>query len=546
MSNTPLRPTDLFRRGRWLLAVTTVIAAGCSSGTPAGEPSATPATASEVETVEAEPVEPDTSVETADTDTDTDVESTIVATIHDDQPGTNFDRRLLGTNVPAWLGPDRLSDPAFHEAVINSGTTLLRMPGGSWSNSYDWLQCQLGNEPGCRWPWAATPTDFIGLMESTGLEGMWTVSINETAQHAAAAVAFFNGDVADTRAIGIDRNGVDWGTVGAWAQFRTSNGAAEPAGISLWEVGNEVYGGRPESGGDECASFGWEDVWTCDGTEYTLGTDEHDGYLTIRAAMVAVDPSIEVGAVGVPIPDEWGDWGNEVIEAAGDDLDFYVAHRYGFNESPEPPIAIERPQLLWPVIGSELRTRLDADIPIAVTEYNLISFAAGDTARSMSAAFNALYIADSIGQMAQSDISIANQWNMANGRTDSGADYGLIDADTYEPFPQYFAMQAWAGAGTTLLEATVDDDSVHLYPTRHDDGRLTVVIVNLNDQPVTIDLEIVSSALTGPMSVKSAVATDLRAETLDVVMDEAAFDAGTSRLTIPGWSITTMEEPLNG
>ena len=38
--------------------------------------------------------------------------------------------------------------------------------------------------------------------------------MNGTAQEAAALVAFFNGDVDDSRTIGPDRNGRDWGTVG--------------------------------------------------------------------------------------------------------------------------------------------------------------------------------------------------------------------------------------------------------------------------------------------------------------------------------------------
>ena len=42
-----------------------------------------------------------------------------------------LDRRLFGTNVPAWLGPDRLAYPAFLASTVALGTTLLRFPGGS-------------------------------------------------------------------------------------------------------------------------------------------------------------------------------------------------------------------------------------------------------------------------------------------------------------------------------------------------------------------------------------------------------------------------------
>ena len=161
--------------------------------------------------------------------------------------------------------------------MVASGTTLLRLPGGSWSNHYDWLGCELGDPQRCDWTWAMRPSDFLGLLEATGLPAMWTVSINGTAEEAAAAVAFFNGNVDDDRPIGSDRNGRDWLTVGHWAQLRADDGHPEPVPIRYWEVGNEVYG-AVQAAGPGCASWGWEDVWTCDGTEYVEGTADHDGF----------------------------------------------------------------------------------------------------------------------------------------------------------------------------------------------------------------------------------------------------------------------------
>ncbi len=155
---------------------------------------------------------------------------------------------------------------------------------------------------------------------------MWTASFSGTAEEAAAAVAFFNGDVDDDRVIGVDEEGRDWQTVGEWARLRAAGGHPDPARIELWEVGNEVYGAKPAAGPD-CAPFGWEDVWTCDGTQYIEGDDVHDGYLEFRDAMLAVDPDIEVGAVGLPDGESWGNWGDEVIAGAGDLLDFYVIHQ---------------------------------------------------------------------------------------------------------------------------------------------------------------------------------------------------------------------------
>ncbi len=290
----------------------------------------------------------------------------------------------------------------------------------------------------------------------------------------------------------VDRNGVDWQTVGTWARLRAENGHPEPVRIDLWEIGNEVYGGRPEAGGDECASFGWEDVWTCDGAEYVDGDAEHDGYRDIRAAMIEVDPSIGVGAVGVGDPSSWSNWGNEVIEGAAGEFDFYVVHHYGFDESPDPEAALRRPAEIWPDLADGLGQALPADIPVAITEYNLVSFASGDIDRTMTRAANALYIAETVGQMATQGVAIANQWNLANGTAEGGTDYGMIDLRDGSVFPQYHALRLWSLAGDALLDHDGLDPAgdLRVYPTRRADGSLAVVTINLGADEVLLDLEL--------------------------------------------------------
>jgi hypothetical protein len=404
-----------------------------------------------------------------------------------------FDRRVLGSNVAAWEGPDGLANPEFRTALVSSGVTHVRMPGGSWSNSYDWLGCEEGDQARCQWPWAARPSDFVDLLQTTGLGAIWTVSINETAEQAAAAVAFFNGAVGDETTIGIDRGGVDWGTVGQWAQLRVEHGHPNPVGIQLWEVGNEVYGATQESGGADCASFGWEDVWTCDGTRYIEGDDRHDGFLEIREAMLAVDDSIEVGAVGVLEPNEWGDFGNEVIAAADDSLDFYVVHQYGFDHSASVGEIVRRPRELWSDALPSLNAALEG-VPIAVTEHNLVAFDSGDTERSMTLAVNAFFLAKSIGELVRGGVPIANQWSFASGTAASGTNYGLIDGDTLEPFPSYFSMFLWSRFGDDRHEVVKSNDSdvdaLDVHAATRDDGTITTLVINASDSDVATSLEL--------------------------------------------------------
>lgn len=483
-----------------LLCAIAISMAACSAPA-AQQPSATPAPASTSSLVQLDPsaTRPTTAaVSTSDPGTGT--PRIIINTDGDARP---IDRRLLGTNVPAWLGSDRLSNPLLHSRLAALGPTLLRLPGGSWSNAYSWQACENKDEAdGCYWTWAARPSDFISLLRATDQEAMWTVSINGTAKEAAALVAFFNGAVGDEREIGVDVRGRDWKTVGYWARLRAEHGSPEPLPIKLWEVGNEVYGGKA-GGGAQCADWGWEDVWTCDGVEYINGVgegaDHHEGYLEFRAAMRAVDPKIFVGAVGVSDPASWSNWGNEVIALAGENLDFYVIHEYGFgSEPPDAQTILAQPQQTWPQVMAALNDAFDRyaggrRAPIAVTEYNMVAVQDLDNQQLMRRAVNALFIADTIGQMASQGISVANQWDLANGRANNGTDYGLLDSETFARSPQYYAMALWQRFGDELLpvESTLPaDTTLSVYAGLAADGTLSLMAINKTAQPISADIYI--------------------------------------------------------
>lgn len=400
--------------------------------------------------------------------------------VHDGAAGTPFDHRLLGTNLPAWVGPARLADPAFVDATIASGATVVRMPGGSWSDSYDWLACE-NLTPGCMWDGSARPQDYAGFLEATGTEGMWTVNVNGTAQSAAALVAYFNGSVDDTRAIGVDRHGVDWQTVATWARLRAEHGHAEPVGVRLWEIGNEVWGARSSAIGT-CAAFGWEDAWTCDGDLYVHGDADHDGFLAIRSAMRDVDSTIAVGAVGTPDQATWSGWGAKVIGGTAGQLDFYVLHHYGFDAQPRVADVLRAPAAQWPggvpaVAGALATANPGSEVPVAVTEFNLVATQDVDDEALMTKAVNALYVADTIGQMASSGVAIANQWNLINGRAGNGTDYGMLD-ETSRSAPQYAGFALWQYAGDALVPVDGADGGLGVYATSRADGAAVVLVIN--------------------------------------------------------------------
>jgi hypothetical protein len=414
---------------------------------------------------------------------------------------TPFDARLLGSNLPAWLNPTSFADGTFRARTAASGVGVLRMPGGSWSNTYDWLACENGAAP-C--DWASRPTDFINFLRATGAQGMWTVSINGTSKEAAALVAFFNAAITDTTPIGLDVRGRDWKTAGDWAQLRSNHGNAAPYPIKLWDVGNEVYGGLLGNSPNCTVPWGWEDVWTCDGAEYVngigVGANRHEGYLEFRAAMRAVDSTILVGAVGVPTANSWSNWGNEVLAAAGNVMDFYVIHQYAYDTPPSTYTeALAQPEMVWNSIRADLDDAFTANaggrnIPVAVNEYNLITVQDNDTGRMMTRAFNLLFMADTLGQIAQNGFVMANQWDLANGAAANGTDYGLMKDSTYgyARSPQYYAYPLWARFGAQRLPVTTTVSAaatLSVYAGRVDTDTLSLLAINKTDQTLTATIE---------------------------------------------------------
>jgi hypothetical protein len=453
------------------------------------------------------------------------------ATIRIDTAGTArpVDPRILGTNLPTWLNPTRLNNAVFRARTVAAGIKVIRMPGGSWSNRYGWLSCEQGaNQPnalpcGDGWQsWAARPTDFINFLKATGTQGLWVVSPNGTPQEAAAAVAFFNAQPGDTTLIGVDSKGFDWQTAGYWAQLRADHGNPQPVGIKLWAVGNEVYGGTPASGGAQCQSYGWEEVWTCDGTEYVNGARGYAGYNAFRTAMRAVDPTIQVGAVGLPASADFNNWGNEVIAAAGATMDFYDIHQYAyFNPPASNAEALAQPHTAWNTIFADLRTAFNThaggrQIPVGVTEWNLFSVQDQDNGQLMTRALNALFLADTIGQMAEEGIFLANQWDLANGRAGNGTEYGLMHEDNnYYRSPQYYVFPLWSRFGGELLPASNTLDAatqLSVYGGRIDAGMISLLAINKSGATITGTIYLDSPG--GPLSVTGGWADVVQAASL--------------------------------
>jgi alpha-N-arabinofuranosidase len=183
------------------------------------------------------------------------------------------------------------------------GVSIVRYPGGNFVSGYHW---EDGIGPVDQRPrridgaWHTIETNAFGLHEFAG----WAKKVNVEVME---AINLGTAGVEEARAI-VEYANHPGGT--AWSDKRRANGAEDPFGIKVWNLGNELDG--PWQIGHKTA-------------------DEY-GRLAQEAgkAMKLVDPSIELVAVGsssAHMP-TFGEWEYQVLSHAYDEVDYISLHAY--------------------------------------------------------------------------------------------------------------------------------------------------------------------------------------------------------------------------
>lgn len=221
-------------------------------------------------------------------------------------------------------------DASLLRYVRELNPTIFRCGGGLDSEWYHWVYgigplanrvpTKMGRKPTVRVDNFGVD-DCLGYVETVGATAIMQVNSNDypvtslnpwnpkaTPDEAAALVAYVNGSPTDTHVIGVDEHGVDWFTVGYWAQRRAQNGHPAPYKITYFEIGNEDYSFNSQNG----IQYGQR-------------------FLRYAHAMKAVDPSIKTGAV--LFNDEPGYlWNTQVPQTAGSQIDFLIDHDYPMGD----------------------------------------------------------------------------------------------------------------------------------------------------------------------------------------------------------------------
>ena len=198
------------------------------------------------------------------------------------------------------------------EMIKKLNVSVIRYPGGNFVSGFNWEDSigprdQRQKRLDLAW-FAAEPNEF-GLHEFYD----WSKKVNSKVMYAVNL---------GTRGPDAARNVVEYTNHKGdsyWSDLRWKNGRAEPFGIKLWCLGNEMDG--PWQIGQK--------------TAYEYGRAANES----AKVMKWVDPSIEVVACGSSAYDmpTFGAWELEMLDQCYENVDYVSLHRYYQNLKNDTP-----------------------------------------------------------------------------------------------------------------------------------------------------------------------------------------------------------------
>ena len=456
-------------------------------------------------------------------------------------PAAALEVRSAGEVVPAWGQPGRPVSPLHfgHNAVwVRGGLGLwdeaadrpdpdafrlvsalrpgvLRFPAGTRAMRYHFAQA-VGEHriPQCD-TFSGQPDatryglhEFMRIARDPAVNADVTLVspwFDGTPQEAAALVAYANGDPSWTAPIGVDDNGIDWGTAGAWAARRVANLHPDPFGVKFLEVGNEQYldhGTPPRQSCGLLGQFFPNERWVR-GERIPTTARDHASEVSRTGQLVrSVDPRVLVGASaftptilpGMPrlggqdaaTAFAWLDsgdqdpWNVRLLRDAGDDFDFFILHPYDLRLSPAEPAALA--EALRGTVA-ELRALDRAVRPgaapkeVAVTEFGYLFFAGTLLGALLAASMVRVAIEEGL-LMALRHILIEDRRSPFN-LSEPFANSGAVLPPGHTRMPGYFAMEMLAGSlSGSAVGAVTDVPGLTAFATEDSAaGRAAVVLI---------------------------------------------------------------------
>lgn len=396
---------------------------------------------------------------------------------------STVDDKMFGFNAAVW--DSRLDDGTTLALLKANDTRVLRFPAGSGSDEYNWETGKSTSvSTGEVTTWSITFDEFAEIAVGLKAEVYLTANYGTgTAEHAAAWVKYSN--------------------------------VTKGYGFKYWEVGNENYGSWEPDNRDTRGGKKWDPVTYA------------QQYKLYQAAMKAEDPTIKVGAV-VEVGEDFLDskspagqyvtnprtgvqhkgWTPVVLatlKSLGCTPDFVILHRYDQQPGAESDAYLLQSSKEWANSAAGLRQMLSdylgtghESVELHVTENNSVTWRPGKQIVSL---VNGLFLADSIGNLMQTEFRSCVWWDLRNGQsatyTDGTGtypvnlssslygwrqygDYGIL-TDKDEAYPVYHVsklLSYFARGGDSVVKATSDNTLLTTYAVKRKNGTLCLLVIN--------------------------------------------------------------------
>jgi Alpha-L-arabinofuranosidase len=403
---------------------------------------------------------------------------TVTVNITPDTLG-KISKYVFGNAIAVWMG-NNTGNTGFVKNTQALSPTLIRFPGGSWSNIFFWngkpsdipdsiydgttyngttaKKNQFYAISGVN-DWSTTVDNYYKLRQQVGTQGLITIN------YGYARYGLSNNPVQQAAHLAAD-----------WVRY-------DKGRTKFWEIGNENPGP-------------WEAGWMIDTAKNKDGQPQIiNGQLygrhfcvfadSMRAAAAQIGAKIYIGALILHYDGStsWNSvdrtWNASVFKEVGDSADFYVMHNYfggGADVNSLLSTATTEPKKNISFIRQDIVNKKAFLKPVALTEYNMDGNSAG--AGPLHSYINGMQATILFNELLKNNFGLGARWLLASG--DDGMFYqGSNSSLLWQPRPDfYYAYYQQKFTGDHMIATTSTNANILAYASRYASGETGLVIVN--------------------------------------------------------------------
>lgn len=400
---------------------------------------------------------------------------TVTVTLAADTLG-KISRYVFGNALAVWMG-NNTGSTTFIKNVQALNPSLIRFPGGSWSDIFFWNgkpndvpdsvyngttgKKELFYAISGKNDWPTTTENYYKLRQQTGSQGLITINYGYARYGLSAKPAEQAAHLA-----------ADW--------VRYDKGRTK-----FWEIGNENAGP-------------WEAGWMIDTKTNKDGQPQIiTGQLygqhcrmiadSMRAAATKIGAKIYIGGqiLHYDGTTSWNNvdktWNSGFFKEIGDAMDFYVMHNYFGTAATVDnllTVAQTEPKKNISFIQQDIINKKAFSKPVALTEYNMNTLTNPVNASSTISYINGMQATILFNELIKNNFGLGARWLLA-----SGADAMFYQGDNsslmWQPRPDfYYAYYQQKFTGDHVISATSTNTNILAYASKFASGETGVVLVN--------------------------------------------------------------------